>query len=55
MRQAHSIAVSNSKEKKVKDKNRRAKEACLGPLHVSDIVLVRNCREHGGTKKLRSY
>lgn len=55
MRQAYSIAGSKSKEKKVKDKNRRAKEACLGPLHVSDIVLVRNCTEHGGTKKLRSY
>ena len=41
MRQAHSIAASKLKERKVKDKSRRDKGACLGPLHIDDIVLVR--------------
>ena len=42
-------------ESKAKDENRRDKGTCLGPLHIDDRVLVRNCTERAGTGKLRSY
>ena len=55
MRQSYSIATSKSKVRKAKDKNRRDNGACLGSLHISDRVLARNCKEYGGTNKLRPY
>ena len=55
MRQGYSIAARKSKERKAKDKNRKGKGACLGPLHRGGRVLVRNCTERGGTRKLKSY
>ena len=49
------MAASKSKERKAKDKNRGNKGSCLGPLHISDRFLVRNCTERGDTGTSRSY
>ena len=48
-------ATKNSKNHRAKDKNRRNKGACLGPMKEGDGVLVKNKSERGGTSKLRSF
>ena len=52
---SYGMATRKSKKRKTKDKNRRDKHACLGPLHIGDRVLVRNCVERRGTGKLPFY
>ena len=55
MKQAYELAATRSMNRKLKDKSRRDRAACLTSLSIGDRVLVQNRSERGGTGKLRSY
>ena len=55
MKQAYNIVARKLKERVAKNKNRRDKGTCLGPLQTGGRVLVRNYTEYGSTGKSRSY
>ena len=55
MKEDYELAVLRFKNRKMKNKVRRDRHACLRPLYPGDRALIRNLSEREGTGKIKSY